>query len=146
MTDIYWTALTKTRQTIQPVELGNHRVSFCSTQHGYISTVSPSGQVVVRKWLVDIDGTLRVKSQTDGSWVKYRNQYLEAVRYALSLRKLESQVKVITTRLKSGYYKVEYRNRYQLSTLVKTEVLTLGDYAKYVMPLISQDLYLGAIS
>ncbi len=146
MTDLQWTALTKTRQTIQPVEFNNHRVSFCSTQHGYISTVSPAnGKVVVRKWLVDIDGTLRVKSQTDGSWVKYRNQYLEAVRYALSLRKLGSQVKVITTRLKTGFYKVEYRNRYQLSTLVKTEVLTPGDYAKSVLPLTAQDLYLGVI-
>jgi hypothetical protein len=144
MTDIQWAAYTKTRQTIQPVEFNSHRVSFCSTQHGYISTVS-NGKVVVRKWLVDMDGTLRVKSQTDGSWVKYRNQYLEAIRYAFGLRKFESQVQVVTTRLKTGYYRVEYRSRYQLSTLVKTETLTLSDYAKSVVPLVTQDLYLGNI-
>jgi hypothetical protein len=92
-----------------------------------------------------MDGTLRVKSQTDGSWVKYRNQYLEAVRYAFGLRKFESQVQVVTTRLKTGFYRVEYRNRYQLSTLVKTETLTLSDYAKSVVPLVTNDLYLGEI-
>lgn len=140
-----WNYLTKSRESIEPYKYRNHRVSFCSAMHGYISTVNPDGSVTVRKWLV-MDGNFYVKSVRSG-WIPYRNQYTKVVKAALAMLKHYSKAVVVVTRLQTiGKYLVEYREHRNPSNLIKAEVLDPDQYAKDVLPLEYNGRYLGVLS
>ena len=113
----YWDSLKKV-SGISPVEVNNHRVSFCSSEHGYIGTQNSDGTVSVRRWYCDF-GVIYIQSLTSNTFIRYSSQYQIAVGQALVAKESRSKVLVTVTRSnKTGLYQVELRDKYKPSILL----------------------------